>query len=446
MQRLLTRSPVAVAAFWIAIYLAIALLPLFILLLYPPAPDERSFWTEFSVALGFVGLAMLALQFALTARINRIEASYGIDIILQFHRYISLVAFALILIHPLILFVDQPDTLRLLNFFEAPWRARFAVAGTLALLILVVTSIWRQSLKIPYELWRTTHGILAVVAVTLGLAHALGVSYYLELFWKKLLWSALGLTALWLLIYVRIVKPWMMTKRPYLVEEIVPQRGNVWTLAIRPRGHDGFKFHPGQFAWITLDISPFRMREHPFSMSSSGDHPERLEFTIKALGDFTQTVKDVEPGTKAYLDGPYGVFTSDLYWDSAGFVLITGGIGITPIMSMLVTAAERKDDRPFLLIYANKAWEDITFREELDTLVDSLDLTIVHVLREPPEDWTGETGYVNKDLLQRYVPIHRGSRHYFICAAPVMMEQVEAALHDLQVPATNVHMEHFNLV
>ena len=50
---------------------------------------------------------MLALQFALTARINRIEASYGVDIILQFHRYISLIAFALILIHPLVLFIES---------------------------------------------------------------------------------------------------------------------------------------------------------------------------------------------------------------------------------------------------------------------------------------------------------------------------------------------------
>ena len=140
------------------------------------------------------------------------------------------------------------------------------------------------------------------------------------------------------------------------------------------------------------------------------------------------------------------MFTSDRYWDSAGFVLIAGGIGITPMMSMLVTAAERNDARPFLLIYASKSWEEVTFREELDALVDSLDLTIVHVLRKPPEDWTGETGYVDRDLLQRYVPIHRGSRHYFICAAPVMMDQVEAALHDLDVPATNIHMEHFNLV
>jgi predicted ferric reductase len=189
-----------------------------------------------------------------------------------------------------------------------------------------------------------------------------------------------------------------------------------------------------------------RMREHPFSMSSSAERPERLEFSIKALGDFTNRIKDVQPGTKAYLDGPYGVFTSDRYFDTSGFVWIAGGIGITPFMSMLTTLVDRQDERPLLLIYANKTWEGTAFREELEALQDRLNLTVVHVLREPPEDWPGETGYVDRDLLERYIPVHRGSRQYFICAAPVMMDQVEAALHDLGVPFTNIHMEHFNLV
>jgi predicted ferric reductase len=445
MKSILTRSPIAIAAFWIGIYLLVALLPLLVLLLYAP-PEGRGFWTEFSVALGFIGLAMIALQFALTARFDRIEASYGIDIILQFHRYISLVAFSFIILHPLILFVTEPETLQLLNVVDAPWRARFAVIATLSLIAIAVTSLWRKSLHIPYEEWRISHGILAVGALSFGLAHALGVSYYLGLFWKNMLWSAIALFALWLLIYVRLVKPWMMTRKPYLVEGVKPQRGNVWTLALQPRGHEGMSFQPGQFAWLTLNISPFRMREHPFSMSSSAENPKRLEFSIKELGDFTSRIKDVEPGTKAYLDGPYGVFTIDRYWDSAGFVLIAGGIGITPMMSMLVTAADRRDDRPFLLIYANKNWESITFREELDALTERIDLRLIHVLREPPEDWSGETGYVDRELLERYISIHRGSRQYFICAAPVMMEQVEAALHDLGVPVTHVHMEHFNLV
>ncbi|QYO67969.1 ferric reductase-like transmembrane domain-containing protein [Leptolyngbya sp. 7M] len=444
MRRLLMRSPIAVALFWIGAYLLVTLLPLLILLIYPP-PGGRGFWVEFSVALGFIGLAMMALQFVITARINRIEASYGIDILLQFHRFTSLVAFFMVLVHPVMLFVVQPETRQLLNFIEAPWRARMAILGTLAFIILVVTTIWRKALRIPYEPWRTSHTILSVLAVGLGVGHAIGVGNYLGLFWKGILWGAMALIALWLIIYVRLIKPWMMTKKPYLVEAVIPQQGDVWTLALRPWGHEGFCFQPGQFAWLTLDITPFSMREHPFSMSSSGEHPERIEFGIKALGDFTSTIKEVPPGTKAYLDGPYGVFTTDRYQDAAGFVLIAGGIGITPMMSMLVTAAERKDDRPFLLIYASKTWDDITYREELEDLKDKLDLTLIHVLREPPEKWAGEKGYVDKELLMRYIPKHRGSRQYFICAAPKMMNQVERALHNLDVPVTNVHMEHFNL-
>lgn len=447
MRSLLMKSPLAIGVAWIATYLLITFLPLLILLLYPPTPTaDRGFWIEFSVALGFLGLAMMALQFALTARLNKVEASYGIDLILQFHRYISLVAFSFILIHPLLLFIHDPETLQLLNFFEAPWRARFAVLGTLALITLVVTSVWRQPLKIPYEPWRIAHGILAVATVGFGLAHALGVSYYLDLFWKVVIWSGIALTALWLLIYVRLVKPWLMVKKPYLVEEVRQERGNVWSLVLRPRGHQGMNFQPGQFAWITLSISPFRMREHPFSLASSAENPDRLEFGIKAVGDFTNTIKDVKPGTKAFLDGPYGVFTTDRYENTAGFVFIAGGIGITPIMSMLITLAERQDERPLILIYSNKTWEDVTYREEIAALQDKLDLQVVHVLREPPEDWSGETGYVDRELLERYIPKRPATRNYFICAVPRMMDQVEAALYELGVPVTHVHMEHYNLV
>ena len=444
MRRLLMHSPIAVAFLWIVAYLLLTLLPLLVLLLHP-VPSGRGFWAEFSVALGFIGLAMMALQFVLTARINLIESSYGIDILLQFHRYTSLVAFFMVLVHPVILFIAQPETLQLLNFFEAPWRARMAVLATLAFMVMVITTIWRKQLKIPYEHWRTFHTILAVLAVGLAFGHAIGVGNYMGLFWKALLWSGIMLVSLWLIIYVRLVKPWLMTKKPYVVEEVMSQRGGVWTLALRPLGHEGFTFQPGQFAWLTLNISPFSMREHPFSMSSSGDRTDRLEFGIKAIGDFTSQIKDVQPGTRAYLDGPFGVFTTERYWDSAGFVLIAGGVGITPIFSILLTAAERNDDRPFLLIYAASSWEDITYREELEDLKESIDLAIVYVLRKPHDDWEGETGYVDRAVLEKYVPRHRGSRQYFVCAAPVMMDAVELALFELEVPVTNVNMEHFDL-
>ncbi len=447
MRSLLMRNQIVIGTAWIAAYGAIVLFPLLVLLLYPPTPNEgRSFWLEFSVALGFIGLAMMAIQFALTARLKSIEASYGIDLILQFHRYTSIVSFIFILAHPIILFVDNPETLQLLNFPQAPWRARLAVIATVALIALVVTSIWRKQLKIPYEPWRTAHGILAVIAIGFGLGHALGVSNYLGLFWKRVLWIGIAAIALWILIYERLIEPGLMLRKPYLVETVIPGRGNVWNLVLRPRGHPGLSFQPGQFAWLTLGISPYRMREHPFSIVSSAEDRSRLVFGIKAVGDFTNTIKDVKPGTKAYLDGPYGVFTSDRYEDTAGFVFIAGGIGITPIMSMLLTLADRQDELPILLIYSSKTWEDITYREEIEDLQQKLDLTVVHVLREPPENWSGEKGYVDKELLKKYISKRPATRNYFICAVPKMMDTVEAALHELGVPVTHVHLEHYNLV
>ena len=119
MKRLLMHSPIVVAALWIMGYLLLSLLPLLVLLLYP-SPSGRGFWIEFSVALGFIGLAMMALQFVITARVNRIDSSYGIDILLQFHRYTSVVALLMVLAHPAILFIVQPDTLQLLNFPRLP--------------------------------------------------------------------------------------------------------------------------------------------------------------------------------------------------------------------------------------------------------------------------------------------------------------------------------------
>src|ERR1700754_884414 len=88
---------------WIIIYLLFIFGPLFALMLgaWPPS---RDFWTEFSVALGYAGLAMMGLQFGLTARFRYITEPWGEDVIYHFHRQISLVAIALVILHVIILF------------------------------------------------------------------------------------------------------------------------------------------------------------------------------------------------------------------------------------------------------------------------------------------------------------------------------------------------------
>lgn len=432
---------------WIVIYLVLISAPIVILLI-GPVPEGREFWRELSVGLGFAGLAMMALQFVLTARFKVIKAPYGADVVYHFHRQISFVAILFILLHPLLLFINSPDTIQLLNLFSAPWRARFGVTAVVIFAAVIALSVWRKRFKTEYSRWRIWHGILATLAIILAMTHVILAGHYINTPLKQALWIAYGVFWIGLLVYVRIIKPAILLRYPYQVDQVRPERGNAWTLAVKPVGHKGMRFQPGQFAWLTAWKSPFTDSEHPFSISSSAEVSDQIEFTIKELGDFTSTIKEMQPGQVVYIDGPFGAFSIDRQPHAKGYAFIAGGIGITPIMSMLRTMQARGDDRPLVLIYANNRWEDITFQKEIETLAGSLNLEVIHVLANPPDDWQGERGFINAQVLDRYLPKERSTNAYeiFICGPPPMMDAVEKTLPEIGFSLGDFHSERFNLV
>lgn len=430
---------------WAALYLLAAIVPLFFMLVGDPPPG-RGWLVDISIALGFIGLAMLGLQFANTARVNAVDASYGQDVVLQFHREISFVAMAFVLAHPILLFVDDPDRLGLLNVVEAPWRARFGVASVVLLLVIAATSLWRQQLRLRYEVWRVLHGVLAFAIVVTALLHVELVGYYVSGPWRRGLWIVWSVVLVGLLIKVRIVNPWQMRRRPWTVAGVEALPGAAWHLQLRPEGHDGIDIQPGQFAWITLGRSPFQIREHPFSFSSSADGDGELRFTIKEAGDFTSRLGELEPGTRAYVDGPYGAFSYERA-QAEGFVFLAGGIGISPMLSMLHTLADRGDRRPTWLFYANPAWDDIAIHDELAELAGRLDLEVVLVLEDPPDGWSGGTGFISGELLDEHLPAAAARRYqYFVCGPDPMMDAVEGLLLDRGVDHGHIALERFDFI
>jgi ferredoxin-NADP reductase len=150
----------------------------------------------------------------------------------------------------------------------------------------------------------------------------------------------------------------------------------------------------------------------------------------------------VPVGRRVYLDGPYGAFTvgnpADMH------VLIAGGVGVTPMMSIVRTLADQGDKRPVILLYGSKDWESITFREDLEALTSRLDLTIVHVLRDPPADWTGERGYITAEMLKRHLSPPYADHEYFICGPDMMMDAIEKVLGELGVPQSKYHTERYS--
>jgi predicted ferric reductase len=417
--------------------------PLFVLLL-APGPSGSGFWWDFSIALGFAGTSIMGTMFVLTARFRRAAAPFGIDLIYYFHRWIALVAFVFIIAHPTILVFLEPSLLGDLRPSVISWHMLAGAASITALTALMVTSLCRQTLRIHYDAWRIWHALLAITAMGLAIIHIEGVGIYVSSPWKRALWATISACCLALLFYVRLIKPLVLFRHPFRVEQVVKELGDAWTLILRPDGNREFTFLPGQFAWLTLFHSPFALKEHPFSISSSAMQTETIHFTIKELGDFTARIKDVIPGQIAYIDAPYGAFSIDRH-PSSDYVFVAGGIGIAPIMSMLRTLADRGDKRSLLLIYAHKSWENLTFQKELKKLKEQLNLRIVYVLENPPDDWQGESGFVTNDMLTRYLPDVTEQYEYYLCGPMAMTAIVEKALQKQGVPLYRIHSELFNL-
>ncbi len=198
--------------------------------------------------------------------------------------------------------MTDPAFLALLNPMTAPLRAHMAVLSVIAL----------------YEAWQLTHAVLAVVAVVAALLHILLVDYYVDEAWEKALWVLMSGAFVWLLVWVRVIKPLRRYRDAWVLEQVIPEHGNAYTMVLKPSPHHAhnhesasFTFEPGQFAWIMVGQSPFALTQHPFSFSSSAERTERVALTVKAAGDFTSRIGALTPGAEVYLDGPYGTFSVD---------------------------------------------------------------------------------------------------------------------------------------
>lgn len=133
--------------------------PLFALLPGAVLPGRGFVW-DFAMALGYAGMAMLGVQFVLTARFKRATAPFGIDIVYYFHRYLALAALAIVLAHYALLRVHSPLALGPVDPREA---TAHMTAGRIALglfVLLVVSSLARRMLGFEYDLWRRVHAAL----------------------------------------------------------------------------------------------------------------------------------------------------------------------------------------------------------------------------------------------------------------------------------------------
>jgi len=434
-------------AAWFGLYAVLIALPATMAVAVDPFDARRPGAIEIGVALGLLAFPLIMIQFALVSHLRASSRPFGTDALVLFHQYVGLLSVLLVLAHPLLLNV-QGLPWGAWNPLAGSWATQSGALATLAIVLLAVTTVFRSRLHLSYEWWQRLHLGTALVAAGAMFAHALAVDGYTRSgLLRGTLFAYAAVFGAIVALY-RIGRPLRMRQRPWQVADNRLEGGSTRTVRVRPLGHDGFAFEPGQFAWLVTGASPWSAQQHPLSISSSAERvPDRaLEFSIKALGDWSATtVPALTPGTRVWVDGPFGAFTIDRK-GGQGFVLIAGGIGIAPFRSMLLTMRDRGDRRHVVLFYAAHDDTRTIFGSDLEMLREAVALDVVYVFEAPPPGWTGERGHLTVDILRRHLPAQFRRYGYFVCGPTPMMDAVEPMLLTLGVPPGAIDTERFTMV
>jgi ferredoxin-NADP reductase len=202
-------------------------------------------------------------------------------------------------------------------------------------------------------------------------------------------------------------------------------------------------YEPGQFFFLTIRINGQKALHH-FSFSSSPSDKGYIEFTKRITQhEFSQALDKMPQSSWAHLQGPQGDFVLPAQGNK--LVFLTGGIGITPVRSMLRYLTHQKRDHDIILLYGNSNLEDTVFRDELDGLAGSHpSIKVEYILSGPniPANWKGKTGLITKDLVVELVPDYE-QRLFYVSGPPKMVMTLVEQLTALKIPQERIKRDSF---
>jgi ferredoxin-NADP reductase len=217
------------------------------------------------------------------------------------------------------------------------------------------------------------------------------------------------------------------------------------TLAFHFEKPDGFAFTPGQSINLFLDFpGASDDRQRAFSLVNAPDEDRLTIATRMRKSAYKQPLKEAAPGAAVRIVGPTGSMSLHDDPDRA-VVMIAGGIGITPFMSMLRSEAVADRPRPMVLLYSNSRPGNAAYLDELRALEQRLDgfrLVATMTEMEDSDSWNGETRRIDADMVKENSS-DLPRPHYYVAGAPEMAEDMRQMLDDMGIDDDDIHSEDF---
>lgn len=226
------------------------------------------------------------------------------------------------------------------------------------------------------------------------------------------------------------------------VDRIITETSSAKTLRMVPvKGQVPF-FKAGQYVNLFINIQGIST-SRPYTISSPPGKPF-LDITIRRKKDgfvSPYLLDQIKPGDILESTGPVGTFCYEPLSDTTHLVLLAGGSGITPFASIMRSLTAMDPPVQVHLLYGSRLATDVIFKDELTDLVaDHPDMKLDMIISEPPEDWDGNKGFLDKENIGSLVESING-KTFFICGPAQMHTLCEKALIDLGVPKRRIKTE-----
>lgn len=384
-------------------------------------------------------LILMCWAFILATRFRWVERLFGgLDKVYKAHRHIGETAFFLILLHPVFLALGHTDSVTAFFLywgFSGNWVRNTGLVSLVIFILLVVLSIfWKGA----YHRWKRSHdffgALLVLIVVHTVLARGEIMRYPVLTIWHGT-WVVFALAAYF---YIRILYRWFGPLHDYNVKSVEDVGDSISEIILTPTGRSILPA-PGQFIYVSFDADAVSKEPHPFSISSSPE-AAHLRLSIKRLGDWTKNVEAIKPGKPGRVWGPYGHFTEmALIQPDMPLVMIGGGIGITPFLSLAGSEAFARREGEATLVYAVPDRASAVYRKELRTIEDVLPHFTLFT------HYSDEEGYVDHAYLVSIVKQSLLDCLFLICGPTPLMEAMRALLADAGLNNRQIIVEDFDI-
>jgi predicted ferric reductase len=380
---------------------------------------------------GLLGALLVLVELLLLARLPLLERAAGFERLLAWHRWNGRACVALLVAHAALLVVAYADgrsiPAEVTRQIEEFPGVITAVAGLILLLGVVITSALVVRRRLRYETWYFLH-LYAYLGVALAFSHQLATgTAFVGRPLARAYWTGLYVATLAAIVGFRVVMPVARSLRHRLrVERVVEEGAGAVTIEIGGVRLERLGVRAGQFfTWRFLTRGRW-WEAHPFSLSAAPDG-RRLRITVKSVGDHTERLRALRPGTRVIAEGPFGSFTAAAR-RNPGVALIAGGAGITPIRALL---EELTGD--VAIVYRAPRPEDLILRAELDELARQRGAALHYLVGDDR---------LSPEHLLRLVP-DIAARDVYVCGPPAMTDATRATLARSGVPRRQIVTERF---